>query len=217
VAAAAGADVAASGSITAETFVGADTVLEAVVEDADVKLDVLGRVEPLVAPDALLTTNTSSLRISDLATALRHPERFGGLHFLHPADRTAVVEIVRGDRTSAATVDRLVEFAERLKKVPIRVGLDVPGFIWNRLQFALLREAIALVEDGVADVATVDDAVSKGLAPRWVTAGPFRIADRGGIRTFARIAAELFPTLASSPEVPTGLLERARDDRRFYD
>ena len=88
------------------------------------------------------------------------------------------------------------------------------GFAWNRLQFALLRECLALVEDGVADAATVDLVVERGLAPRWVDAGPLAIADRGGAATFARIAAALLPTLSATPAV-SPLLQAAGHDGRL--
>ena len=212
---AAGADAAGSGGIAAETFAGATVVVESIVEDLTVKRALLARVEALIDPSAVLVTNTSSLRVSELATALRRPERFAALHFLHPADRTELVEVIGGERTSAATLAEILSLADRLGKTAIHVRADVPGFVWNRLQFALLRECLALVEDGVADVATVDAVVERGLAPRWSDAGPFAIADRGGVATFARIAATLFPALASSGEVPPLLRDAARDGRRF--
>jgi 3-hydroxybutyryl-CoA dehydrogenase len=209
VAAAAGADADASGGIEEDTLAEAGFVLETVVEDAPVKVELLGRVESLVGPGALMATNTSSLRVSELAAPLRNPERFAAMHFLHPADRTELVELVAGERTSAETVEALAGLVRQLGKTPIEVGADVPGFVWNRLQFALLRESLALVEAGVADAATVDTVVKRGLAPRWTGAGPFEIAERGGLDTFARIATRLFPELASSGEVPTLLLEAA--------
>lgn len=210
---AAGADAAASGPVAAATLAGAELVVESVVEDRAVKRELLARVEALVRPSTVIATNTSSLRVGELASALRRPERFAALHFLHPADRTGLVEVVGGADTAAATLAWLAELVGRLGKTPIRVHADVPGFLWNRLQFALLRECLALVEEGVADAATVDAVVERGLAPRWVDAGPFAIADRGGTATFARIAAELFPTLASAAGVPALLTAAAREGR----
>jgi len=177
---------------------GVELVLETVVEDADVKLDLYARIQPWLERDALLTTNTSGLRISELANGLRHQEAFAGLHFLYPADVTGVVEIIAGDATSPGTIHALRGFAAQMGKAPIVARRDVPGFVWNRLQLALLREALWLLDEGVADIATIDAAVSDGLAARWLASGPFATVDLGGGSTWTRVAAEVFPRLVSS-------------------
>ncbi|WP_217915315.1 3-hydroxyacyl-CoA dehydrogenase family protein [Miltoncostaea marina] len=192
-----------------DALAGAALVVETIVEDLAAKRELLARAEAWCPPDAVIATNTSSLRIGDLAAALARPERFAGLHFLKPAHQTAVVEIVPGPATDAAVVAALREVAGRMGKAPLVVRADVPGFIWNRIQFAVLRECLHMLEAGVADAADIDAAVSDGLAPRWMAAGPLATADLGGLRTFAAVAAQLFPELSAARAPQGALLDRA--------
>jgi len=201
--------------LEAATFAEAALVVETVAEDLEVKRDVLARVEAWCPAEAALVSNTSSLRIADIATALARPERFAGLHFLKPAHLTAVVEVIPGPATDAAVVDDLGALAGRMGKAPLVVRADVPGFIWNRIQFAVLRECLHMVEAGVADAADIDAAVSDGLAPRWMAAGPLATADLGGLAVFATISAQLFPHLADDDAAPAELTARAADGRPF--
>jgi 3-hydroxybutyryl-CoA dehydrogenase len=212
----AGGDVGAC-ALEPAAFRGAQLVVETVTEDAHVKAQVYAQVAPWLGQDALLTTNTSGLSITGLARDLPRPESFAGLHFLYPADVTPIVEIIGGEATSARTVDALSELAARMGKAPIVAHRDVPGFVWNRLQHALLREALWLVDQQVADVATVDAAVSDGLAPRWLAAGPFATVDLGGGDTWSRVAAGLFPYLASDPGLAVILQQRSDDGATFYE
>jgi 3-hydroxybutyryl-CoA dehydrogenase len=191
-------------------------VVETVTEDAQVKADLYALITPWLGHGALLTTNTSGLSITGLARSVQRPEAFAGFHFLYPADITPIVEIVGGEATAVQTVDLLSELAVRMGKAPIVARRDVPGFVWNRLQHALLREALWLVDHQVADVATVDAAVSDGLAPRWLAAGPFATVDLGGGDTWSRVAAEIFPHLASGPDLAAILRERADAGVTFY-
>jgi 3-hydroxybutyryl-CoA dehydrogenase len=213
-AAAMGAEAEAA-TIGAEALAGAGLVIETVVEDLVVKRELLARLESWCAPGAVIATNTSSLRIDDIATALARPERLAGLHFLKPAHLTAVVEVVPGSRTAPWVVETLREVAARMGKAPLVVRADAPGFIWNRIQFAVLRECLHMLEAGIADAADIDAAVSDGLAPRWTAAGPLATADLGGLRTFALVARELFPRLADRHDVPAELTERAAEGRPF--
>jgi 3-hydroxybutyryl-CoA dehydrogenase len=205
-----GAPIAAAG-IDAAAFAGSGLVVETISEDLGAKRDLLARVAPWVEPGARVVTNTSSLRIGDLAGALPDPGRFAGLHFLKPAHLTAVVEVVPGPDTTPDTTAALVELAGRMGKTPLVVRADVPGFIWNRIQFAVLRECLHMLEAGVADAADIDAAVADGLAPRWMAAGPLATADLGGLRTFARVSEQLFPELSAAREVPDALARPARE------
>lgn len=184
--------------LSGEGLAGADLVVESVVEDAEVKRELLPRLEAWLSGRAILATNTSGLSIDLLGEGLARPERFAGYHFLTPAHQTAVVEVVAGSRTEQETVDALAAFGRRMGKRPILCRHDVPGFVWNRLQAALLREALHLVESGVADVESIDAAVSDGLAPRWLATGPFAIADLGNIDVWAAVARNVFPSLSTA-------------------
>jgi len=198
-----------AGVIDAAPLAGAGLVVETIAEDRDAKRALLAAVEPRCAVGTTIVTNTSSLAVGDLAGALRHPERFAGLHFLKPAHLTGVVEVVPGPATAPALVDSLRALAEGMGKTPLVVRRDVPGFIWNRIQFAVLRECLHMVEEGVADPADIDAAVADGLAPRWTAAGPLATADLGGLGTFAAVSALLFPHLAAGPGVPAVLRDAA--------
>lgn len=192
--------------IGVDAFAGVDLVLETISEDPDAKRELYAHLERWVGPRAAIATNTSSLKIADLARDLAHPSRFAGLHFLKPAHITAVVEVIPGPATGAATTDTLCRLAQSMGKAPLRVRRDVPGFIWNRIQFAVLRECLHMLENGVATAEDIDAAMSDGLAPRWTAAGPLATADLGGLATFARISAELFPHLAAETDPPDAMV-----------
>ncbi len=204
-----------SAPLAPASFAEAALVVECVAEDAAVKRAVLTMVEPWLGDEAILATNTSSLSLDELAGALERPERFGGLHFLHPAHLTALVEVVAASTTGAATAAALTRWVSEIGKRAIEVKRPTAGFVWNRLQMAILRECIELVEEGVADPEAVDAAVSEGLAPRWLAAGPLATADLGGIAVFREVARQLYPHLAAQTE-PTPLLDRAEADGGFY-
>lgn len=191
--------------LDAPSFADVDVVVETIVEDLEEKRAFLRRVEPWCHPKALIATNTSSLTIADLAVALDRPERFAGMHFLKPGHLTGVVELIPGPATAPETVDTLREAAERMGKAPLVAQRDVPGFIWNRIQFAVLRECLHMVEEGIASAADIDAAVSDGLAPRWMAAGPLATADLGGLSTFATICDLLFPHLANDAAAPAAI------------
>lgn len=188
--------------IDTPTFDGVDVVVETIVEDLAVKHELFRRIEPWCHPATVIATNTSSLTIGEIAASLQRPERFAGLHFLKPGHLTGVVEIIPGPETSEGTITLLRDVALRMGKAPLVAQRDVPGFIWNRIQFAVLRECLHMLETGVASAADIDTAVSDGLAPRWTAAGPLATADLGGLATFARICDLLFPHLATDTVAP---------------
>jgi 3-hydroxybutyryl-CoA dehydrogenase len=205
-----------AGALGRETFRDATLVVETVVENLEVKQGLLERIEPWVDDATLIVSNTSSLPLDELAASLRDRTRFAGLHFLHPAHVTRVIEIVAATETSPQTIDALLELARHMEKRPIIVRRAVPGYVWNRLQMAMLRECLELVEQGVADAESVDAAVADGLAPRWLAAGPLATADAGGIATFHEIARQLFPSIASGTE-PHDLLTQAQAGGGLYE
>jgi 3-hydroxyacyl-CoA dehydrogenase len=179
-----------------------DLVVECVSEDVGVKRDVLTRLERALADDGVLTTTTSSLRVDDLAPALGDPGAFLGWHWLHPADLMPLVEIVPGTRTRPNVLDRVHTWTTALGKAPLRLHTDVAGFVANRLQYALLREAYALVERGVCSTEDIDLAVTAALGLRWSVAGPFELMDLAGLDVHAAVAAALSPELDRSTSVP---------------
>ena len=201
---------------------GAQVVVESVVEDLVAKQEAL---LPVVArnPDAIVASNTSSIPITAIGAGIEAGERTVGAHYWNPPLLMPMVEIIRGDETAEAVVAELTAILRALGKRPVLVDRDVQGFAWNRLQLALLREAVWLVENGVASPATVDEIVRDGLARRWRYTGPFQTAALGGATTFERVANLLWPALScatslndlrrwldESPET-TGPLRERRD------
>jgi 3-hydroxybutyryl-CoA dehydrogenase len=191
-----------------EALVGAALVVETISEAAEPKRAVLARAGELASADAILTTNTSSLPLAALAGALERPGRFAGLHFLNPPELVELVEVVGGELTSPDTLELLCGWMEQLGKAPVVVRRDVPGFVVNRLQYALLREAYALVDAGVCSFADVDRAVTHGLGARWAAIGPFETMDLAGLDVHAAVAENLWPEL-SRQDVPSPTIARA--------
>jgi 3-hydroxybutyryl-CoA dehydrogenase len=207
--------IASTGGASVEVSIGGveapfAVAVETIAEEPDAKRAVLARAERLLADDGMLTTNTSSLTLSALAGALDRPERFAGWHWFNPAELVPLVEVVAGPRTDPVVVERLVALSRAIGKEPVAVRRDVPGFVANRLQYALLREAYALVDAGVCEVDDVDRAVVAGLGARWAAIGPFASMDAAGLEVHEAVAAQLFPELSRSTAVPPLLRELRR-------
>jgi 3-hydroxybutyryl-CoA dehydrogenase len=176
---------------------GAQIIVESVVEDLVEKKEAL---LPVVArnPDAIVASNTSSIPITAIGAAIGAGERTVGAHYWNPPLLMPMVEVIRGDETAEDVVTEMTATLRALSKRPVLVDRDVQGFAWNRLQLALLREAVWLVENGVASPATVDEIVRDGLARRWRYTGPFQTAALGGAVTFERVANLLWPALSQA-------------------
>jgi len=155
-----------------------DFVIEAVIEDMDLKKEVFKQLDEVVKEDAILATNTSSMSITEIASATKRPDRVAGLHFFNPAQIMKLVEIVRGFNTSDETVETLKTIAEQLKKEHVVVNKDTPGFIVNRVMIPHFIESIRLLEEGVASAEDIDKAVKFGLN---YPMGPFELQDYAGV------------------------------------
>jgi 3-hydroxybutyryl-CoA dehydrogenase len=178
----------------------AEIIVESVVEDLFQKAEA---VKPLLAlsPAAIVASNTSSIPITAIGEAVGAPQQTVGAHYWNPPLLMPLVEIIRGEATTDATVETVEATVRSLGKRPVRIDRDVDGFVWNRLQLALLREAVWIVENGVASPEVVDEIVRDGLARRWRYTGPFQTAALGGAATFQRIAGNLWPVLAQASGV----------------
>jgi 3-hydroxybutyryl-CoA dehydrogenase len=184
-------------------FATCDFVIESVLEDLSVKKSVFQVLEEVVAPDVPIASNTSALPISLLQAYRKHPERFLGMHWAEPAYATRFLELIRGEQTGDAAFDKAVALAERLGKEPSVVRKDIPGFIVNRLGYAMYREALNLLELGIADVESIDRAFSNACG-LWATfCGPFRWIDiTGGPTLYGNAMRGVLPTLSTSATVP---------------
>jgi 3-hydroxybutyryl-CoA dehydrogenase len=184
-------------------FARCDLVVEAVPEDLDLKIDALTRVEAVIAPDAALASNTSSISIDQLAALLDRPSRFLGMHFFNPVPASTLVEIVRGEATGGPLVEQARGWVHAIGKTPIVVA-DAPGFASSRLGVALGLEAIRMLEDGVASAEDIDAAMSLGYKH---PIGPLRLTDIVGLDVRLGIAEYLSSTLGER-FAPPALLRR---------
>lgn len=176
-----------------------DLAVESLPEDLGLKAGLL-RVVAETSPSAVLASNTSSLSVTVLGERLGAPERTLGTHYWNPPLLMPLVEVVPGELTDPQVVEQVTEALRELGKRPVLVR-DVPGFAWNRLQMAVLREAVSLVENGVASPATVDEILTHGLARRWRHIGFFQAIALGGVETWERTAANLLPLISTASEI----------------
>lgn len=181
---------------------GAQFVLESVPEDLALKQGLFRHIERICPAETILATNTSGLSVSAIASACTHPERVGGMHWANPPEIVPLVEVIRGEQTSDSTVDVIYRVVEKLGKVPVLIQKELPGFASNRLQFALLREALHLVTEGVVSVEDVDRTLKNGVGFRYPWLGPLETADLGGLDVFHTVGQYLFPALNSMTEMP---------------
>jgi 3-hydroxybutyryl-CoA dehydrogenase len=178
----------------------ADFVVEAGPERLAVKQEIFERLSELASPDAILASNTSAIPIREVVARVADPSRTVGTHFWNPPYCVPLVEVVQSDATSSETVDRTMALLERVGMKPVHVRADVPGFVGNRLQHALKREAIALVASGVCDAETLDTVVKYGFGRRLATLGPLEQSDLIGLDLTLDIHRVLMPSLDTTSE-----------------
>lgn len=212
-------------ALTCEPLGGAAFVVESVTEDLATKQRVFDDLEAVLAQDAIIASNTSAIPISVLQQTRKHPARFIGMHWAEPAHATRFLEIIRGEATSDETVARTEALARRVGKDPTVCHKDIPGFIVNRIGYAMYREALDLVNQGVADFETIDRSLRNTLGLWAASCGPFRWIDlTGGPALYARAMQRVLPTLAARPDVPAPIARLAAEEARgiangrgFYD
>jgi 3-hydroxybutyryl-CoA dehydrogenase len=200
----------------------ADIVIEAIIENLDAKKSVFAELDRIVPEGVILTTNTSSMSITEIASATNRPERVAGLHFFNPAQLMKLVEVVRGYNTSDETVEELKAFSKTLMKEPVVVNKDIPGFIVNRIMIPQFIEAIRLLEEGVASAKDIDKAVKLGLN---YPMGPFELQDYAGVDigyyVMEYMAKEFNDTRFAPPMLMKQLMRANRLGRKtkagFYD
>ena len=201
-----------------------DLISESIAENLEVKQDIFRTLDQVCNSDTLFTTNTSGLSISQIAAAVSHPERFAGVHFFNPPEIVPAVEVIKGAETSNATCEVLINLLKLMQKQPILVQKDVPGFVASRLQFAVVREALHLVEEGIASPADVDAVMKHGLGLRWALLGPLEIADLGGLDIFNTVGSYVAKSLSNATDSPKVLQDLvaagklgAKTGSGFYD
>ena len=201
-----------------------DLISESIAENLEVKQDIFGKLDEICDAETIFTTNTSGLSISQIATAVSHPKRFAGVHFFNPPEIVPAVEVIKGAETSDTTCEILADLLRLMQKQPILVQKDVPGFVASRLQFAVVREALHLVEEGIASPADIDAVMKHGLGLRWALLGPLEIADLGGLDIFNTVGSYLATSMSNATESPKVLQDLvtagklgAKTGSGFYD
>jgi 3-hydroxybutyryl-CoA dehydrogenase len=193
-----------------EAVQGAGFVIEAVVEKLEVKQNLFKELDAICPPDVILATNTSVISITEIASQSQNRGRIVGTHFWNPPYLIPLVEVIRGEDTDPAVMDATFDLMAEVGKKPVRVMKDVPGFVGNRLQHALWREAISIVEHGIADAATVDDVVKNSFGMRLPVLGPLENADLVGLDLTFQIHDYILKHIESSPN-PSPLLKEKMD------
>lgn len=184
----------------------APIIIESVAEDLKIKQDLFKELDQMCPKDVILATNTSVISITEIASKAKNRNRIVGAHFWFPPYLIPLVEVVKGKDTSDETMEIIYQFMKKAGKYPIKCLKDVPGFVANRLQHALWREAISIVEHGIADAATVDDAIKQSFGIRIAVLGPIENADMAGLDLILAIHNTVLKDLEASPN-PSPLLQ----------
>lgn len=192
----------------------ADLVIEAVFEDMKIKRETFAKLEERCRPDAIFCTNSSVMSPSEISAELKHRERFVGTHFWNPGHLIPLVEVVKSDASSDEVAQTVMDVLASAGKEPVLCKKDVPGFIANRMQHALWREAISIVERGIADAATVDKAVRYSFGLRLPQLGPLENADMVGTDLTYNIHDYILKDLEDS-HAPSPLLKQLRDEGKI--
>jgi len=200
--------------IDSELVSGTDFVIEAVFEDMGIKQETFAKLEARCRPDAIFCTNSSVMSPSQISSKMTYRERFVGTHFWNPAHLIPLVEVVKSDASSDETANTVMEVLSSVGKHPVLCKKDVPGFIANRMQHALWREAISIVENGIADAKTVDEAVRYSFGLRLPQLGPMENADMVGTDLTYNIHDYILQDLEDS-HAPSPLLKELRDSGKI--
>ena len=180
-------------------------IIEVIPEILDLKQSVLKEVEALCPGNAIIASNTSHLRVSEVFASLEDPSRSVGAHYFNPPQICPTVEVVKGEGTSDATLSLTYDLMKKIKKVPVRLHKDVVGLVVNRLQTALLREAFYLYEEGVISAEDIDHAVRGSLGFRAASIGPMAMVDMGGLDAWLDCCEKLLPIMDAGTDGPKAL------------
>ena len=189
----------------------ADIIFECIVEKLEVKQDYFAKMDALCDKKTILCSNTSAISITEIAEKSVNKERIVGTHFWNPAYLIPLVEVIKTKYVSDEAVNETYNILEEAGKSPVVVQKDVPGFLANRLQHALFREAISIVENGIASPEDVDKAIKTGFGMRLGVRAPFEVIDAGGIDLTYNIHKYLFPHIENSTE-PSKMLKKLLDE-----
>jgi 3-hydroxybutyryl-CoA dehydrogenase len=188
-----------------EAVQGSDFIIEAVTENLPLKQDLFQRVESFCSADAIIASNTSTLTMTDIGARVQKKDRLVITHWFNPPHIVPTVEVVKGEQTSEATVAAAVGLLTRIRKMPVKINVELPGFLVNRIQAAIAREVVDLYEKGVASAADIDLAVKGSIGFRLASIGMLRTMDLGGLDLWIKVCGNLAPEIQSSTEAPKSL------------
>lgn len=201
-----------------------DLIFEAIPENLSLKQNLYQQLEEIISPKAILATNTSSLSINQLSAKLNRPERFIGTHFFMPASLIPLVEVIPTEKTETSTTEAIQYILTQIGKKPVILQKDIPGFIANRIQHAIAREAISLVEQNVATAEEIDLVTRYSIGIRLLLTGPLEQRDLNGLDIHHDIAQHLYPKLANQHKPSLLLSEKVqkgdlgvKTGKGFYD
>jgi len=199
-------------------------IVEAAPEDLKVKQALFQNVESRCRADAILASNTSSLTLKDIGVNIKNKKRLVTTHWFNPPHIVPTVEVVKGEQTSDETVEVTYQLLEKIGKLPAKINYEIPGFLVNRIQIAMLREVLDLYEKGLADAAEIDKAIKGSFGFRLASIGPLLTADLGGLDVYLRVCDNLLPQIQSSTKTPKVLKDLVaqghwgiKTGRGFYD
>ncbi len=176
----------------------ADFVVETVPEKLEIKQDVFRSLETLVRPDTILASNTSGIPITKLGEAVQTPGRVVGMHWSNPPHLIPVIEVIKGAQTTPETIEATVAVTKRIGMIPARVDRDVPGFVENRILYAIMREALNLLDEGVASAEAIDAITKWGIGYKLAVIGPLELLDVAGLDIYTAVASYLNKDLCNS-------------------
>lgn len=188
-------------SSLAEAVRGADLIIENVPENREIKIETYRAIEPLIDSSTIIATDTSGIPITTLQAELENPARFVGMHWSNPPHIIPMIEVIGGEATAPETVGTIREFIRSLDLLPVVVKKDVPGFVENRVLYALLRETVDLVERGVIEPEDIDTCVSWGIGYKLAVVGPMALLDMAGLDIYRSVSSFLNSDLASRGDV----------------
>jgi 3-hydroxybutyryl-CoA dehydrogenase/5-formyl-3-hydroxy-2-methylpyridine 4-carboxylate dehydrogenase len=202
-----GANVAIAGTL-AECVRGADLVLETVPEDLDLKIAIFRDIEALVSGDCVLASDTSGIPISKIQAGLKSPGRVVGMHWSNPPHIIPMIEVIAGERTRPETTHWMCDLVRSVGHIPVTVKKDVAGFVENRVLYAIMRECLDLVEEGVIDPEDLDTCVSWGIGYKLAVVGPMALLDMAGLDIYQAVGSYLNKELSRREDVAPYIADR---------
>ena len=194
-----------------EAVIGADMVLENVPERLDLKLDVFREIDAAVSRDCIMASDTSGIPITKLQAVVSAPQRVVGMHWSNPPHIIPMIEVIAGEQTSPETTQWLVDTIKALNLLPVVVKKDIAGFVENRILYAIMREAVDLVERGVIDAEALDTCVSWGIGYKLAIVGPMALLDMAGLDIYQSVGGYLNAELCNRDDVSPYITQRTKD------